>query len=65
MRYLFFCLLIVSLIVPCVGCGGGRPDPRDNPDFNDDPDPAAATTGMLGEDTGPGAAETGPGAAEQ
>ncbi len=58
MRYLFLGLLLVSLvIVPCVGCNS-KQDPRDNPEFNDNPEPAAILEGMpggLGPSTGPDA----------
>ena len=40
MRRLFVLLLMLSLsIMPCLGCGDSKPDPRDHPDFQEDPDP--------------------------
>lgn len=57
MRYLFLGILLLSLVaIPTAGCGGGKPDPRDNPDFVDDPNPDLATQG-LDADTGPNAAK--------
>jgi hypothetical protein len=53
MRKLFVLLLILSMsIVPCVGCGGSKPDPRDHPDFEENADPDLQT-GALDGDTGP------------
>ncbi len=58
MRYLFLCLVMVSLIVmPCAGCGGGKPDPRDNADFIEDSDPSATMERIGGEDTSADAAK--------
>jgi hypothetical protein len=38
-----FALLFCLVLVPYVGCGGGRPDPRERPDFVDTAaDPKAA-----------------------
>ena len=42
MRSLFALLLLLPLLMPCLSCGGGRPDPRDRPDFVDDTDPDMA-----------------------
>ncbi len=56
MRYFFLLVVAVALMIPCAGCGG-KPDPRDNPDFIEDPNPDAALEGMGGEDTGPDAAK--------
>jgi hypothetical protein len=39
---ILFALLLCFLLVPHAGCGGGRPDPRDHPDFVDDTDPSVA-----------------------
>ena len=61
MRSLFALLLLLPLLMPCVGCGGGRPDPRDRPDFVDDTDPSMAAE-TLNAETGPGAAKGEPGA---
>jgi len=36
-----FALLLCLLLVPYVGCGGGKPDPRDRPDFVDTTDPGS------------------------
>ena len=51
MRSVFVLLmLLLSLVVlPCLGCGKGKPDPRDRPDFVDtSSDPMAV--GGLSED---------------
>ncbi len=56
MRYFFLLVVAVALIIPCAGCGG-KPDPRDNPDFNDDPNPDAVMEEMGGEDAALPAAE--------
>ena len=54
MRSLATLLLAASLLlVPCLGCGGGRPDPREREDFVDTTDPNVALEAM--EDTEPGA----------
>ena len=42
-----FALLLCFLLVACVGCGG-KPDPRDRPDFVDDTDPSMATELLPG-----------------
>jgi hypothetical protein len=55
MRSVFALVLSLPLLLlPCAGCGGGRPDPRDRPDFVDDTDPDV-TADMLDEPGGPGA----------
>ena len=57
MRRVFVLLLALSLsLLPCLGCGESKPDPRDNPDFVDDSDPNV-TLDMMEAD----AAETAPG----
>jgi hypothetical protein len=49
-------LLAASLLlVPCLGCGGGRPDPRDREDFVDTTDPDAVLQEM--QDTEGGGAQ--------
>jgi hypothetical protein len=59
-RILMLLFTLSALLIPCVGCGGGRPDPRDRPDFVDDTDPDV-TAEML-EPTGPQGAEEKPAA---
>ena len=49
-----FALLLCLFLVPYVGCGG-RPDPRDNPDFVDDTDPNMATEALPAPSGDPGA----------
>ena len=57
MRRLVVLLLMLSLsIMPCMGCDGGKPDPRDNPDFEESLDPDMQT-GALDGDLGAGAME--------
>lgn len=49
MRSVFVLVISLSLVVlPCLGCGGGKPDPRDDPDFVDTTDPMMI--GDLAED---------------
>jgi hypothetical protein len=56
MRSLATLLLAASLlVVPCLGCGGDRPDPREREDFIDTTDPDAALQEM--EEPGPGGGE--------
>jgi hypothetical protein len=35
MRILLMLVLLVVVLVTTPGCGGGRPDPRANPDFDE------------------------------
>ena len=35
-----FALILSLLLLPYAGCGGGKPDPRDRPDFVDTSDPS-------------------------
>jgi hypothetical protein len=48
MRRLVTLLFLLSTLMVWSGCGG-KPDPRDNPDFKDDTDPSVTGT-MLNED---------------
>lgn len=58
MRRLFVLFLALSLsIAPCIGCGDSKPDPRDNPDFEEDSNPDIQA-GALGEDPGADAPAT-------
>jgi len=41
MRSLLMLMLLTVCLMPCVGCGG-KPDPRDRPDFVDTTDPDVA-----------------------
>lgn len=49
MRKLLVVMLLVSWCLPCIGCGG-KPDPRDRPDFVDTTDPD--TVGGMLDDPG-------------
>jgi hypothetical protein len=40
MRRFLAIVLLLPLVMPCVGCGESRPDPREHPDFVDDTDPS-------------------------
>lgn len=55
MRRMATLLLTASLLlVPCLGCGGGRPDPRDREDFVDTTDPDAVLQEMQDTEGGGG-----------
>jgi hypothetical protein len=65
MRSVATLLLAASLLlVPCLGCGGGRPDPREREDFVDTTDPDAALQEMEETDPDAGGASGAPGAPE-
>jgi hypothetical protein len=59
MRYGLSLLLLLPLLMPCLGCGGGKPDPRDREGFVDTTDPDAIMIEMGGP-AGPGKTRPGP-----
>jgi hypothetical protein len=71
MRCVFSLLLLLPLLLPCLGCGSGKPDPREREGFVDTTDPDAIMIEMGGPagrgNTRPGGTPPGgakPGAAE-
>jgi hypothetical protein len=46
MRKILLLLILLPLIIPVVGCGGGKPDPRQREDFVDTSDPSTVINTM-------------------
>jgi hypothetical protein len=45
MRSIFVLVISLSLVIlPCLGCGKSKPDPRDAPNFKDTSDPSMIGT---------------------